>query len=145
MGAVLMTRRTIIDQVGPLNERIFMSLEDTEYCWRVGRAGWRVEYLPSVTVTHHGGRSARLNLGTALTEYYRSEMYFVGISHHWSGALVHRLLLIAECSTKGLVTLGRIATGNAKERIRLGVYRKTLLAALRPPPGLEPSNVKGIR
>ncbi|MFI5212909.1 MAG: glycosyltransferase family 2 protein [Gemmatimonadales bacterium] len=130
MGACLMVRRAVVEDIGGLDERIFMSLEDSEFCRRAARAGWDVAYAGDVTVTHHGGRSARGNLGQALTEYYRSEMYFVRLYHGRVGAIVHRLLLVGECALKGTVTLVRVALGRSEERARLRAYRATLRSAL---------------
>lgn len=130
MGACLMTRREVLEQVGGLDETIFMSLEDSDFCLRVARAGWQVAYLPGPAVVHHGGHAARRDIGTALAAYYRSEMRFVR-KHHGSAAVVcHRLLLAAECLGKGAVTLAQFAAGRAQSRARLAVYRRTLRNAL---------------
>jgi len=142
MGACLMVRRTVVDRIGALDERIFMSLEDSEFCRRASRAGWRVVYVPDVTVVHHGGHSARLNLGTALTEYYRSEMYFVRLYYGRFTAILHRVLLVVECSVKGIVTLARIAFGRSQERGRLRAYQATLRAALSRSRPMLPSETR---
>jgi GT2 family glycosyltransferase len=60
-GACLMVRREAIDgdsrhpAAGPLDDRIFMFVEDTEWCWRLRAAGWRVLYTPRARVFHHKG------------------------------------------------------------------------------------------
>lgn len=60
-GACLMVRREAIDgneshaRVGLLDERIFLFVEDTEWCWRLHTAGWRVLYTPRARVLHHKG------------------------------------------------------------------------------------------
>lgn len=142
MGACLMVRRAVVDRIGALDERIFMSLEDSEFCRRASRAGWRVVYVPDVTVVHHGGRSARLNLNTALTEYYRSEMYFVRLYYGWFTAILHRVLLVVECTVKGIVTLARIALGRSQERGRLRAYQATLRAAVSRSRPMLPSETR---
>jgi len=58
-GAAMMVRREIFRQVGLLDERFFMYVEDIEFCRRVRAAGWQVHVLPMLTVIHHIGRSAR--------------------------------------------------------------------------------------
>ena len=55
----MMVRREIFQQVGLLDERFFMYVEDIEFCRRVRAAGWQVHVLPMFTVIHHIGRSAR--------------------------------------------------------------------------------------
>jgi N-acetylglucosaminyl-diphospho-decaprenol L-rhamnosyltransferase len=53
-GACLMTRREVIEEVGGLDERIFMYGEDLEWGERVRDAGYRVVYLPQIKVLHWG-------------------------------------------------------------------------------------------
>jgi len=58
IGAALLVRREVIDQIGGFDEQFEMYSEDHEWCWRMRKAGWRVVFDPSATVTHHGGVSA---------------------------------------------------------------------------------------
>ena len=57
-GAALMTRRSIMNELGGMDERFFMYYEEVDYCYRVKKAGWRIVFTPSVTITHIGARSA---------------------------------------------------------------------------------------
>jgi len=58
MGAALMVRRSIIDQLGGMDEIFFMYYEEVDLCYRIKQAGWRIVYVPNVEITHLGGRSA---------------------------------------------------------------------------------------
>jgi len=58
MGACLMTRRETLLQVGLLDEGFFMYAEDVDWCYRMRKAGWTVEYFPEVEVLHHYEKSA---------------------------------------------------------------------------------------
>jgi len=58
IGAALLVRREVIDEVGGFDEQFEMYSEDHEWCWRMRKSGWRVVFDPSATVTHHGGVSA---------------------------------------------------------------------------------------
>jgi GT2 family glycosyltransferase len=57
-GACLMARREAIGLVGALDESMFMYFEDNDWCLRFRRAGWKVFYVPEVSITHLGGGSA---------------------------------------------------------------------------------------
>jgi GT2 family glycosyltransferase len=57
-GAALMVKREVIDRVGGFEERFHMYGEDTEWCLRVFRSGWRLVFEPAAIVVHHGGGSA---------------------------------------------------------------------------------------
>lgn len=80
-GACMMVRRTTIEQVGLLDEAIFMFGEDIDWCWRFKQAGWTVNYLPTAAVFHHHGASSRLrpvgatiNLHKGMDVFYRKHL-----------------------------------------------------------------------
>lgn len=57
-GACLIVRRSAVDTAGPLDERFFLYLEDTDWCWRFWKNGYGVYYVPSVQVIHLLRRSS---------------------------------------------------------------------------------------
>jgi GT2 family glycosyltransferase len=64
MGACMLVRRAAVDEVGPLDERFFLFSEETDWCYRFRRAGWRVVFYPGAEAVHvggagHGGRMFR--------------------------------------------------------------------------------------
>jgi N-acetylglucosaminyl-diphospho-decaprenol L-rhamnosyltransferase len=64
MGACLLVRRAAVEQVGPLDDAYFLFSEETDWCYRFRRAGWRTYFLPEAEVAHvlgagHGGRFFR--------------------------------------------------------------------------------------
>jgi len=74
-GACLMVRREVIEQVGGLDENIFMYFEDNDWCLRIRKAGWKVFYVPQAEITHIGGQSLNQN-PKARQAYYQSLAYF---------------------------------------------------------------------
>ena len=90
-AACMMIRRQVIEQVGGLDENIFMYFEDNDWCLRIRHAGWKIYYNPDVSVTHLSGQSLQKNLA-ARTAYYQSLDYFY--TKHY-GPLAHLLLRIA--------------------------------------------------
>jgi GT2 family glycosyltransferase len=62
-GAALLLRRTAVDQLGGLDERLFMYAEDFEWCWRAHRRGWTVWFEPAAVIRHVGNASAEQNYG----------------------------------------------------------------------------------
>lgn len=58
-GACMLMRRSAIDQIGGLDERIFMYGEDVEWGERARSHGWGISYLPQVKVLHLQGATQR--------------------------------------------------------------------------------------
>lgn len=75
-GAYLMARREAVEQIGGLDERIFMYAEDVDWCYRFHQAGWEVWYLPQAPIIHYGGQSSKKRRGQMEAELYRSRAYF---------------------------------------------------------------------
>lgn len=57
LGACLMVRREAIDQVGLLDEGFFMFLEETDWCYRIKKNGWRICWMPDGEIIHFGQQS----------------------------------------------------------------------------------------
>ncbi len=57
-GAAMLARREMIDQVGGFNERFHMYSEDTEWCWRITKANWKLVFVPEAVLLHHGAQSS---------------------------------------------------------------------------------------
>jgi len=59
-GACLMVCRAALDQVGLLDERFDPAYgEDTDLCYRIKKAGWRIYRLRGARVIHYRGQTAR--------------------------------------------------------------------------------------
>lgn len=65
MGAALCVRRSAIETVGLFDERFFFYFEDTDWCKRFWRAGYRVCYVPQSTMVHLHGRDSAQKMGIA--------------------------------------------------------------------------------
>lgn len=53
MGAYFLVRKSVVDQVGPLDEEFFMYGEDLDWCWRIKSAGYKIMYFPKAEITHY--------------------------------------------------------------------------------------------
>lgn len=61
LGAALLVRREVIEQVGDLDEDFWMYAEDLEWCYRIKKAGFKVFYLPYAQICHVHGGSCQLS------------------------------------------------------------------------------------
>ena len=51
-GSFMLVRGTALETVGWFDERFFLFSEETDLCWRLRGAGWRIVHMPSVTIYH---------------------------------------------------------------------------------------------
>ena len=59
IGACLLVRREVYEQVGGFDERFFVYQEETDWQKRCQQAGWQVMFTPAGTATHLAGASGR--------------------------------------------------------------------------------------
>ena len=57
-GAAMLARREMIEEVGGFNEQFHMYSEDTEWCWRITKANWKLMFVPDAVLLHHGAQSS---------------------------------------------------------------------------------------
>ena len=94
MGAVMLARRSAIDEVGLLDEDFFLFSEETDWCYRFHRAGWQVLFTPDAEFAHvygavHGGRMFRENV--------RGNLRFIAKHQGLRAASRARWVLFAGC------------------------------------------------
>lgn|SRR6185312_15963568 len=56
-GAALIFRKTLIDEVGGLDENMFW-MEDIDFCHKVWKKGKKIIFHPDIKIIHHGGKSS---------------------------------------------------------------------------------------
>jgi N-acetylglucosaminyl-diphospho-decaprenol L-rhamnosyltransferase len=76
IGACQVMRRTALDDVGLLDERIFYGPEDVDLCLRMHRAGWRVRYVPQAVVAHLERRVTRKLLSMLTLRHVQGLGYY---------------------------------------------------------------------
>ncbi len=76
IGACQVIRRSALDEVGLLDERIFYGPEDVDLCLRLQRAGWRVDYVPQAVVMHLERRVTRKLLSALTARHLQGLGYY---------------------------------------------------------------------
>ncbi len=56
-GGCCLFRRAVFDEVGRFDERFFLYFDDTEFCLRLVKRGYRFVAVPSVWIEHRGSAS----------------------------------------------------------------------------------------
>lgn len=52
LGAAMIVRKEVIDEIGWFDDRYFMYIEDCDWCHRMWEAGWPVYYVHDIVVKH---------------------------------------------------------------------------------------------
>jgi hypothetical protein len=95
MGACMLVRRAAVEEVGPLDERFFLFSEETDWCYRFRRAGWRVVFYPGAEAVHVGGAG---HGGRMFREQVRGHLRFLAKHRGEAEAeRARRLLRLALC------------------------------------------------
>lgn len=122
-GTAMMIRREVIDEIGLLDDAIFMYGEDTEYCMRASYHHWDVAIDPSAKITHFGQASS--SSANAIAGEFKSFLY------NWSKHKPLWQLPIVKVILKMGIWLRVIAYSTIKpDQKRCQIY-KNLLSQLR--------------
>jgi GT2 family glycosyltransferase len=75
-GAALMVKKEVFEKIGFLDEKYFLYYEDSDFCFRAKKAGFKIYYLPKAVVYHENAKST--GLGSPLQDYFitRNRMLF---------------------------------------------------------------------
>lgn len=103
IGACVLVRREVYEQVGGFDERFFMYAEESDWQLRIKKAGWDIAFTPNAQVTHLAGASAtgseskpapvaRIN-----PIFFNSLDYYERKHHGLIGLLSLRLAMIIGC------------------------------------------------
>lgn len=76
VGAFMLMRAEVLNQVGLLDERYFMYAEDLDLAYRAKAEGWQVWYNAGVTVLHYKGQSSRQRSAFANAKFYETMRLF---------------------------------------------------------------------
>lgn len=93
-GADLMMKKSVLEQVGFLDERFFVYCEETDLCRRITRAGYEIWFLPDVRIVHHIEGSFRERKRMREIIYYTS--LFKYFKKHYGYYLPAKLYMMAQ-------------------------------------------------
>ena len=110
-GAFLFVRRETIDQVGPMDPGYFLYLEETDWCFRMRRAGWEIAYTPEARAVHIGAQSTG-RLADRAAIYRQSMERYLRKHHGLLSVWAYRLeVLLVERPLTPLFRLARRLAG----------------------------------
>jgi len=119
IGACVAVRRKALEEVGLFDEDYFFFLEETDWCLRMRKAGWKIVHHPGVSIVHLQGQSKKRRPSLAWIEYYRSLYTFFKKHRSRSAYTVLRIFRFLKLVVNLLLTVcGLCCTLGIKQRYR---------------------------
>lgn len=81
VGAFMMVRREVIDEVGLLDELFFMYAEDIDWSYRIKEAGWAIWYVAETSIVHYKGSSSAKRPVRMIYEFHHAMLTYFK-KHH---------------------------------------------------------------
>ncbi len=95
-GAFMFIRRSILDEVGLLDEDFFMYGEDIDFSYRIKKAGYKIIYFPKTKIIHFKGESTKKSSLKYHNIFYRAMAIFA--KKHYGGTRLNPLLILINIS-----------------------------------------------
>ncbi len=119
MGAFMFMKREVYEKTGGFDEKIFMYMEEVEWCKRMKDKGFSIRYVPRMTVTHLGQASSGFDLRKPLIREMEVLPYYLAKHYpEWVGVI--------KLAMKAGVGLRWLAFGILGQRERADIYREML-------------------
>lgn len=81
-GCCMMIKKSVIDLVGKMDEQFFMYQEETDWCWRIHNANWKLIYNPEAVIIHDRGATTKKRIFKSNYIFTLSMMKFFK-KHHF--------------------------------------------------------------
>lgn len=133
VGAALMTRRAVLEQVGGFDEGYFMYSEELDWCRRVKGAGWRIVYLPAAQIVHYEGKSSEQVVAARHIRFQTSKVRYFRKFHGPLAANLLRAFLLSTFMAEWGLEAAKWLVGSQRplRRARMSAYRQLLRTGLR--------------
>lgn len=82
MGAFFAFKSEIFEKSSGFDEKIFMHMEEVEWCKRIKDLGFKIWYVPQIEVVHLHGASSNFDLGASFLNELKGIKYF--LQKHYS-------------------------------------------------------------
>jgi GT2 family glycosyltransferase len=124
VGCFSMIRCETFDQVGLLDENLFMYGDDVDWCRRCWKAGWQVVFFPGARAIHDRGKiTAPYPVRFAIAQqrsvlyYWRKHHGIWGVMGIRSIMLFHHLVRYAVAEAAGLARGKQSAEGDVRKQV----------------------------
>lgn len=139
-GCFMLVPRRVIGEAGPMDERFFMYSEESEWCWRIARAGYAIRYHPDIEITHFGAVSTGQTSPWKSVEIAKGQILFLRFTRGPGAARIATALMLVGDLLRGLWFLPQMLTMRGRARGAAWRARAAFLlrALMRQPQGQNP-------
>ena len=132
IGACLMVRKKAMDEVGFFDEKYFFFFEETDWAYRMKRAGWKVYFVPKAKIYHAQGKSVG-SRAEARIRFYRSRHIFFKKWRSDSYGLIRSVIFVRLLINTLLSLFGVLFTFgfNSQMKLKLNIYLQLIMWHLR--------------
>jgi N-acetylglucosaminyl-diphospho-decaprenol L-rhamnosyltransferase len=132
-GSALMARRDVYAQIGGLDEGYIMFSEELDWCKRAKNAGWRVVYLGSAQIIHHGGKSTEQVVARRHIYFQQSKLRYFRKYHGAGVAHALRVFLLLSYALQLAQETGKSLLGSKRSmrQDRIRAYAQVLRSGLK--------------
>ncbi len=124
-GAFMFLRRSVLDEVGLLDEAFFMYGEDIDLSYRILKAGFKNYYFPHTTIIHYKGESTKKGSLNYVRVFYQAMIIFA--KKHFQGRQASLFVWMLQWAIyfRAFITLAT----NLVKKIRLPLLDAALIYA----------------
>ena len=107
VGACMLLRSSVIQEVGLLDEEFFMYGEDLDWSYRIKQYGWRIMYAPHVIVHHYKRASSSQRPFASIRHFYHAMRVFHRKHYAATAPALFNIMIEVGITLKEAWSLGR--------------------------------------
>jgi len=100
LGACLLIRKEVLDEVGMLCEDYFMYTEEVDMCYRIGQKEWEIYWFPKAEIIHYGGQSTQQASRQMFVHLYQSKILFFKKHYGKISAFIYKVIILLTSLTR---------------------------------------------
>ena len=106
-GAFMLLRKSVLDQIGGLDEAFFMYGEDIDLSYRIVLAGYKNYYFPKTRIIHYKGESTKKGSINYVFVFYRAMIIFANKHFSKRHASLFSLLINLAIYFRAFLAIGK--------------------------------------
>ena len=124
-SSAMLVRKEAAAEVGYLDPGFFVYSDETDFCKRLGDAGWKILHVPAAQAIHHEQLSTDLAAaGRRIVEFHRNRDRYMRKHHQTPAPLLVRVLTAWSYALRALAAL--VLPGHDAARYRLHAVQALL-------------------